>query len=236
MAQGFTDFTGATVGADPPSGWTARGDASAAWRVGAGPVVEWEDTDNRFDFLTWDAAGSVSGDIEIFGEFESTSGSGGQGGLCLQVQASGLNGYYAGFALGGLGFDEVFTNVIVGGVEGGAGVGAAFPWAINTPQRIRLRKLSSDNILRVRAWLATDPEPGTWTVSLGADTSFTSGYVGLFARNLSGVKTWRKFGYGTAGDPAPTAPLNGGLIRPFIAPITGVFADQPSLSGTGTVS
>jgi hypothetical protein len=218
MPKWYTDFTGATVGADPPTGWTARGDATENWRVGAGPVVEWEDIPftPRFDFLTWDVPGSISGNIDIFGEFESTSGGGGQGGLCLQVQAGAVSGYFGGFAFGGLGFDEVFVNSIAAGVEGSSGVGAAFPWAVNTPQRMRLRKFAADNIVRVRAWLATDPEPVTWTASLAPDTTFSSGFVGLYARNPNGVKTWRRFGVSTDGDNAPTAPLGGSGNNPLL--------------------
>jgi len=221
MAQGFTDFTGASVGSDPPAGWTARGSASAAWRVGAGPVVEWEDTESRFDFLTWDVPGNVSGDIEVCGEFESTNGGGGQGGICLQVQATGESGYFVGLAFGGLGFDEIFSNLVDAGAEDAIGAGVAFTWSINTLYRMRLRKFSSDNILRSRVWLAGDSEPGTWNLSLVADTTFTSGFVGLFGRNANGIKTWRRFGYGTDGDPAPFEPLGGApSVASIIANIT----------------
>lgn len=211
MAQFYTDFTGATVGADPPTGWTARWDATLNWRVGTGPVVEWEDgSTSRFDVLSWDTPGNVSGEIEVYGEFETTNGGGAQCGLAIQAQTGATSGYYATLNFGGLGFDEVGMARMDSGVENLLG-GAAFTWATSTLYSMRLRKFS-DNIVRVRVWATAGSEPGTWNFSSTADTTYSSGVVGLFARGLNGVKTWRKFGVGTAGDAAPTAPVSGASI------------------------
>jgi len=216
MAQFFTDFTGATVGADPPTGWTERWDASGNWRVGTGPVVEWEDIPftPRFDMLSWGTPGSVSGEIEVWGEFRSASGSGAQLGLSIQAQTGASSGYYATLNFGGLGFDDVSIGRLDSGTENGLG-SAAFTWATNTLYQMRLRK-GSDNIIRVRVWAASGSEPGTWNVTTSADTTYSSGVVGLYARNPNGVKTWTRFGVGTAGDAAPTSAPSGTSV-PVIA-------------------
>ncbi len=210
MAQFYTDFTGAPVGPDPPPDWTERWDASGNWRVGAGPVVEWEDIPfiPRYDFLSWNTPGAVTGEIEVFAEFESTSGGGAQLGVVIQGQAGATSGYYMCLAFGGLGFDEIYTSRIDSGTENGL-ANTPFPWAVNTLQRVRMRKFS-DNIVRVRAWPSSVGEPVPWSFSSAADTTYSSGLVGLFARNPNGIKTFRRFGVGTAGDPAPTAPLGSG--------------------------
>jgi hypothetical protein len=205
MAQFFTDFTGATVGADPPTGWTERWDASGNWRVGTGPVVEWEDIPftARYDFLSWNTPGSVSGEVEVFAEFRTTSGSGGQCGVVIQGQSGATSGYYMNLAFGGLGFDEIYTARIDSGTDNGL-ANTPFTWATGTLYSVRMRKFS-DNIVRVRVWASSGSEPGTWNFSSTADTTYSSGLVGLFARNPNGVKTFTRFGVGTAGDAAPTS-------------------------------
>jgi len=217
MAQFFTDFTGASVGADPPAGWTARWDATTNWRVGTGPLVEWEapDSTSRFDVLSWDTVGSVSGEIDVFAEFRTSDGTGAQLGVAIQAQTGATSGYAASINFGGSsGFDEVAISRLDAGVESGLG-GASFVWALDTLYQMRLRKFS-DDIVRVRVWAAAGSEPGTWNFSTTADTSYSSGVVGLFARNEAGVKTWTKFGVGTAGDAAPTSAPSGTSI-PVIA-------------------
>jgi hypothetical protein len=211
MAQFYTDFTGASVGADPPTGWTERWDASGNWRVGTGPVVEWEDIPftARYDVLSWDTPGSVSGEIEVFAEFRTSSGSGAQCGVAIQAQTGATSGYYATLSFGGLGFDELTFGRMDAGVE--TFDGTAFTWAVDTLYHMRMRKFS-DNIVRIRVWAAADSEPGTWTYNSSADTTYSSGVVGLFARNPNGVKTFTRFGVGTAGDAAPTAPVSGASI------------------------
>lgn len=209
MAQGFTNFAGAPIGADPPPGWSEEWTASGNFRVAAGPVVEWEDIPFivRNDFLAWNAPGVLSGQVEVFAELQSTSGGGAQAGVVLQGQTGVTSGYYASLNFGGLGFDEVAIGRFDSGILESLG-SSAFPWAVNTPQSIRLRK-GLDNILRVRAWPSSIAEPGTWNVVTAVDTTYSSGRVGLFALNPNGIKTFLRFGFGTDGDPAPTAPLGG---------------------------
>jgi hypothetical protein len=109
---------------------------------------------------------------------------------------------------------------------------AAFTWTANTLYHVRMRKFS-DNIVRLRVWAAADSEPGTWTVQFGsADTTYSSGVVGLFARNPTGVKAFRKFGVGTAGDAAPTS----GTSTPSISSVSDATI-EPGQTGvviTGT--
>lgn len=226
MTQHFTDFSGNTVGSTPPLGWTRRWNAMPApdgFRVSdsdpGAPVVpvagfEGDLNVSTFDTLTWDAVGSVSGDVEIYCVFRASNGSATPGGLALCVSTSGINGYCAGPADGGTG---IVLSILTAGVEN-FDVGA-YSWTIDTDIAMRFRYESAANTLRVRAWLDGSSEPGTWTHSRNDATGFTSGEVGLFGRHHSGLRIWKKVGVGTGGDPAPTAPLGNAGPSSIIANI-----------------
>ena len=102
MAQYFTDFTGESVGASPPTGWTARGDATAGWEVLTGPYAGYNTAtfSNQYDFLTWDTVGSVTGDVEIVALMRFTNDSF-PGGVAVHVQSGSVGGYPALFTFSG---------------------------------------------------------------------------------------------------------------------------------------
>lgn len=216
MAQFFTDFTGESVGASPPTGWTPRWSATTSWDVATGPVVTWTGGSTVFDILSWDAVGSVSGDVEIAAMMQSTAENITQCGVGIQGSTSDTSGYHASLFNVSATFSLELTRL-----DAGAETNLALPaftWAINTDFWIRLQK--TGNTVRARAWQDGSSEPGTWLASV-TDSTFSSGVVGIFARNLNGVKTFKKVGVGTDGDAAPLSGGGGG--GPTLDPITSCY-------------
>lgn len=203
MPQYFTDFAGNSVGAAPPTGWSERWDATGGFEVIAGPYAGWNGVSSVYDFLSWDTIGSISGDCEIVGLIRSSFGSGAQTGLVIHGSIAATSGYVVN--LGGSGnelsivrMDSGTENIIAG---------PAFTWALNTDYRLRVQR--SGTAWRARVWADGAGEPGTWLYD-STDATYTSGHLGLFARNLNGTKTWKWIGVGTGGDPAPMGPVAAG--------------------------
>lgn len=215
MAQYFTDFTGESVGASPPTGWTARGDATAGWEVLTGPYAGYNTAtfSNQYDFLTWDTVGSVTGDVEIVALMRFTNDSF-PGGVAVHVQSGSVGGYPALFTFSG---DAPAVWLVSAGSDSNidADVGT---YAVDTDYWIRLQRTGTT--VRARFWADGAGEPGTWQSS-GTDATHGSGYVGLFARNWPGTRTWKKVGVGTGGDAAPTSDPGGG--GPTLDPITSCY-------------
>ena len=204
MAQYFTDFTGESVGASPPTGWTARGDATAGWEVLTGPYAGYNTAtfSNQYDFLTWDTVGSVTGDVEIVALMRFTNDSF-PGGVAVHVQSGSVGGYPALFTFSG---DAPAVWLVSAGSDSDidSDVGT---YAVDTDYWIRLQRTGTT--VRARFWADGAGEPGTWQSS-GTDATHGSGYVGLFVRNWPGTRTWKKVGVGTGGDAAPTSDPGGG--------------------------
>lgn len=214
MAQYFTDFAGNSVGSTPPTGWTERGTATGGYEVVTGPYAGYNTTTfaNQYDFLTWDTVGSVSGDVEIVGLFRFTNDSF-PGGVALHVQSGSTSGYVGMFTFSG----DVPAIWLVNSGSDSSLDSDTGTYSVDTDYWIRLQ--ITGTTVRARYWADGGSEPGTWQSS-ATDTTFTSGYVGLFARNWPGTRTWKKIGVGTGGDAAPTS-AGGGIVtgNPFHSPV-----------------
>jgi hypothetical protein len=207
MAQYFTDFAGNTVGTGYPTGWTARWDATTLWDIVAGPYVQWT-TDfgsSRQDGLSWDTPGSISGDCQIAVLCRTNFASGSQCGAIIHASTAATSGYAV--CLSGLG-DELAVTRLDAGAETLL-TGGSFTWAVNTDYWIRVERTGTT--IRARAWADGAGEPGTWAFS-NTDATYSSGVIGLFARNLNGDKIFKRVGVGTAGDAAPLSAPSGSSI------------------------
>ena len=93
----------------------------------------------------------------------------------------------------------------VSGTFGSIGSSSKSPYS--TGQRVAQRFRINGNNLRLKTWLASDPEPSSWGLET-QDTDITAaGWVGLFTYRGNGVRVWL-VGIGTDGDPAPTEPVD----------------------------
>lgn len=211
MAQYFTDFTGASVGAAPPAGWTERWDATTLWEVVTGPYVQWttDGASSRQDGLSWDTPGSITGDCQIAVLCRSTFAAGSQCGAIIHASTAAISGYSV--CLSGVG-DELAASRLDAGVETLLTVGS-FTWTNDTDYWIRAERTGTT--FRARAWAFGGSEPGTWAVS-NTDATYSSGVIGLFARNLNGDKIFKAVGVGTGGDAAPLSGSGGGISLAWI--------------------
>lgn len=210
MAQYFTDFTGNTVGSAPPTGWTPRWDATTLWDVVAGPYTQWttDGASSRQDGLSWDTPGSITGDCQIAVLCRSTFATGSQCGAIIHASTAATSGYAV--CLSGVG-DELAATRLDAGAETLL-TGGSFTWTSDTDYWIRVERTGTT--FRARAWADGGSEPGTWAFS-NTDATYSSGVIGLFARNLNGDKIFKKVGVGTAGDAAPLSAVGGATLDPI---------------------
>lgn len=210
MAQYFWDFSDQAVDGAVPDGFTQRGEIKTApdgFTVATGPLVRWESDGgaNGYSILTPDVLGLISGNTEIYIEFEKVgAGQGGSmGGVVLRAQDTNpeTNTYWVTFA----GTNELVGGRIVAGAEDWNT--ATFAWSVDTNYGLRARIAS--NVLSFRAFTPGGAE-GSYTTYTDGGSNFSSGRLGFLARGYNGPRLFRKLGIGTDDDPAPTAPVSGG--------------------------
>lgn len=182
MAIYSTNFSEATIGADPPVGWTEKWDIHVdAWAVeagGSGKVVKFTNPGiNRYG-LAFDSIGEIA-DAEILSkcQISATIAWG-----CIQVlRGSGTgaaeNGYiglqYAG---------NLYISKFVNGVFSNL-VSTPFTMAINTWYYLRFKAVGDS--LKLKVWDASEAEPGAWDLET-TDTSISAaGWAGIEGSNVT---------------------------------------------------
>ncbi len=208
MATYFTDFSEYSTGS-PPSDWTARYEASPVWSVEAatgatgGNVLAYSGTSNELNLLSWDEIDSDVGrdDVEIVARVRLTQATSAQ--VNLVCRASGTapfsdsNQYEAGLVDGD---DEYRIGKLSPGFSSIASVAETV--VLDTWYWIRFRVIGTS--LKMKLWLDTESEPGTWGIDT-TDSDVTGvGWVGIGAFWDEDMEV-DLFGVGTDGDTAPTS-------------------------------
>jgi hypothetical protein len=229
MAQYFLSHAGATSSTTPPTGFTERWSASGSWGQNTDCAEHVASGANNFDFLSWDTPGDVSGDAEILVLFRTNSATGNNSGVVVQGSTSATDGYYITLAGSG-------TTIQISRADAGSEAtftDAAFTWSANTDYWIRAGR--SGNDIRARVWADGGSEPGTWTVTLASDTTYSSGRLGYFARYGFADSQFDQIGVGTGADSAPSSASSGsdGSIT-ATATVTGTGAATASAAGSVT--
>ena len=229
-----TDFSGTTPG-QPPAGWTSRWEP--AWFVaGADPArLIQAPTQGADQLISYDAAGIVSGDVEIATlvqvpamNFASTrSGTA----FTLHLNASGAADSETSYVLDQRG-DELSIGKLVGGDDENVDLAEA-PLPDGWDRYVWYHVVfgREGDTLRAKAWAAGTPEPEAWTVEYtDPDPLPAEGMVGVGSHNQStnpGYSDFAWFAVGTGADDAPRAPE--GLVTQApvpTAPVGGVAVEQ----------
>lgn len=211
MSQYFTDFVADTVGAQPAS-WSER------WYTGAGDslivnagipsgggtkALRMALSETARYALSWDVPGTPSGDVEVVARMYHSSTTTSVGRRRLFLHGAGTTAstgayfaeeqYASSFQL------RKYVSGTVTTLDTGAAMAPGWQW-------IRLQR--SGTTVRARTWAEGSSEPATWEVE-ATDSSLSSGWVGVgsYAGGVESVIFVDRFGVGTGGDPAPTAPL-----------------------------
>ena len=80
----------------------------------------------------------------------------------------------------------------------------------NTWWWLRVRR-SSSGVYTLWLWDASSSQ-GSALITSSADTTFTSGEIGFYAKNYNSLPNVRAFGIGTSGDAAPTSAASSGGV------------------------
>lgn len=236
--QYFTDFSEYTTGS-LPSDWTRRWASDGTdWIVradagssgGKSLFVEGDGASHR-RMLSWNILDSASATVEMYWTFslESTSND------CFGAargsgSASSEQAYRIGYNQASRGYELAkyvsgsYTRISYGALS------------LSTGTWYKSRALVSGNNLKLRTWLATDSEPGTWNLE-ATDTSITTaGWIGLAAfYSTSGESNGARFGeYGVGlnGQPAPTAPLAPPDPPTNVSATDGTYTDKVTITWT----
>jgi hypothetical protein len=194
---------------DSLTGWTAdRWATGTTWSV---VDDELRETGASSEGLSYDAADSAA-DVELYFETKfstrpSTSGNA----RSAFVRGAGASAatstfYFVGFRESSFRVMRMDsgTSVTVGSL---AGTYSSEVW-----YAIRFRINGSS--LKARIWVAGDAEPGTWDIDSTDSTYSAAGWNGATIANFSTNAAWRKFGFGTGGDTAPSAPISAAASFP----------------------
>lgn len=179
MAKFLTNFSGQTLGVDPPVGWTGRGSDTTSWTVTAdagasgGKKVVTAGVPAR-GILSWD--GKDSADTEILSLIEVGAGTDKPIGGVF-VRGGGGAGTEDAY-LASLNRTSEFLDLgkYVAGSYTSLGTFTIPPTLINNPYYLRLR--ANGTAVKAKIWAATDSEPGAWGVEV-TDSDLTTGWVGL---------------------------------------------------------
>ena len=91
----------------------------------------------------------------------------------------------------------------------------------NTQYKYRLR--ANGTTIQVKWWLATDSEPGAWTIDTTDSSISGVGSAGFAGNGSTGdVLTFTGFGASTAGETAPTSAGGGGTVAASMVSAAGV--------------
>lgn len=246
MATGFTDFSGYTADA-LPSDWTIRYDTSAGdvlvktsvfSGVTGGKVLRIATSGSVVGYYgaSWDAvdAHADRADIELVAKYKFN--------LDGAQQEATLFGRGSGTALGN-------SNLY------GAGVTRSFSQRRSTERNSGSRTtLSSSSYLadidvwqwarvringtsiKVKHWLDSESEPGTWTFEDTDSSTSAAGFAGFISGALTSGQVDNididVFGYGTGGDAAPKTAGGGDTTAPTLTSPTGTSTGTTTASGT----
>lgn len=204
MAQYYLSHAGETTSTTPPANFTERGDADTNYGTDTDCVEHVASGANNYAWLSWDTPGTaISGDAEILVRVRTSSATGNNCGVVVQGSTSAVSGYVITLASSG-------TTLQIARIDAGTEAtftDAAFTWTSATDYWIRAGRSGSD--IRAKAWADGGSEPGSWTVTLAGDTTYSSGFYGYAARYGFADAQWAEVGVGTGGDSAPDAPVGG---------------------------
>jgi hypothetical protein len=176
----WTDWSDQIIGANPPAGWTKRGDTTASWIVEAditavsGKKVRrssgGETTNCKV--LSLNAVGTPN-DVEVLALLSGGSATVGW----LTARASGTN-YFSNWNDYHTTQDTISASLVKRANGASTSLGSSsFPYTAGNKVWVRLRCVGST--IQAKQWNKDDAEPSTWTVT-ATDSSHTSGWVGLF--------------------------------------------------------
>lgn len=190
-------FAAATVGEDPPSGWTKRWDAAAnpanyvrLARYDA-PVYK------RFEVFCTQATtgfgpistGSAT-DVDVVAAHRIVTASVTTGLALIIARGSGAsgseNGYYAGYSL--INGQMRISKVVAGAITDLALSASALGFSAGTTNLLRFHVEGTS--LKLRGWAAGTEEPTTWDVETTDSAIATSGWVGLWNYYNTGSTAW----------------------------------------------
>lgn len=205
MTQYFDNFSADSIGAPPSSSrWTPYGFSGTWWtgKVESPSGTKYIDfNDNgwgnalcgyyRTELGTYAPGGAEQ--IEFTCQFRFPSG---QAATCFGVRF----GHYYFAPLSGTAWwmNEDDGNDYIAGTSA-----QSYTVTSNTWWWIRVRR-SSAGVYTMWLWDASGAQ-GSALITSSADTTFTTGEFGFYAKNYNSLPDVRAFGIGTAGDAAPTS-------------------------------
>lgn len=237
MTQHFFDFSGSPALTER---W-ATGNAAATIETTGLPtgfgshglLVDYSGADARYA-NSFDDLGTQSGDVEIVAKMY-WSQSNPSHAHYLVIYGGGSSGSEDGYVLRVRdNFRAIYIQKWVGGTDTDLAntgyVSAGLPNATLSGQLYWARFQISGTTLRGRIWLDGEAEPGTWHVS-ATDSDLSSGWVGVATIESSIDYWWDLVGVGTAGESAPTEPLepDPALVEVSFGGVAGLNAEPKSV-------
>jgi hypothetical protein len=90
----------------------------------------------------------------------------------------------------------------------------------------------SGTSIKLKTWLASEPEPSEWTVETTDESLTADGWVGFFCLNTTYVYKVAFVGIATGGDTAPTEePVSGDVTAPTLTSPTATATGSSTASG-----
>lgn len=196
----WTDFSEHTAG-QAPTGWTSRWNPLAAVIRDAPRRLELHPTTESRALYTFDAAGEITGDVEIAGVVRTRAPMPNTR-FQLHLHASGdgvtTTSYYV---------DVQNTSLRINRYSPSAGfnnlASASFPgYQADTPYHVVLRREGTN--LMAKIWPLGQPEPAGWMVQT-TNTVLDRGWVGIGHFGTTTYNDWLWFSVATGGRSAPRA-------------------------------
>jgi len=238
MAQYFTDFS-STADNTRPADTTLRRDASANWKkqtVTTDSVLQYVGDSGSPNAISFDS-GASSGVTELYTQFSSIDNVS----LRFALFASDSPDDEYAATLGTDGTTGPPVVAIQRRVNGSFSLVAvsSFSWVIGNYYNIRFQvSPGSPNQLKVKAWNAGAEEIATWSIETTDNGRvLSSGWSGALSFASSGVGNIKRFGIGTDGDAAPTAPVappSGATVEPTLS-TTQATAPSPAITAGASV-
>lgn len=194
----YTDFHEYSTNA-APSGWTVS-DASivvqesitGATGAGEKALLVPMPTANTTRVATWDGVGNLTGgtfQIRVKGTALTVNQSGATNPAYVGVivGGNGPGGYRINFSRNAHVFDVYILNLTTGVLVGGAALdfGSA---TVDASTWVNFKVSTDAGQVRTKIWIEPATEPTLWTTTRTYDAQAT-GFMGVFARNLSGIGT-----------------------------------------------
>lgn len=200
MAQYFVDPAGGQSELDRFNfRWGTYGNRSVVDDAGT-PAFYFPNTFGG-SFFTFDEAGKIADcEILVTARTDNTAYNGlYKGGPCLRVSDTEFTGYAGGL----FGPDRSYFQSVITGSGSALIQDKATVSSVTTYCRIRTR--ITGDLIKVRTWDVTDPEPAGWDAEISNTAIAAAGFSGIYGLSSDPffVSWWS---LGTSGDPAPITP------------------------------